>query len=274
MTMYSNMGLIGKPISHTLSPSIHNYFLYKNRINGGYCCFDIQENEINDILDFFKKFSFKGFNVTLPYKETIIKFLDKIDDDARCMNSVNTVKIDDGKLIGFNTDIYGIIETFNLYGISPIGKNILIIGAGGACRGLLYILKKLGYGFIDIVNRDLLKAERLLKEFNIENFKLFDVNKLNAFDNSLKYDIIINTTSVGLTGENVYNFEKLSANVAFDMQYSLSGDTLFLSKVFADIKIDGLPMLIGQAYQAFKVWHGISFESDYQDIISRLRSRR
>ncbi|MCA1927306.1 MAG: shikimate dehydrogenase [Calditerrivibrio sp.] len=272
--MYSNMGLIGKPLTHTLSPFIHNYFLYKNSINGGYCCFDIYEDELGKIVEFFKKTNFKGFNVTLPYKETIIKFLDQIDDDARYMNSVNTVKIDDGKLIGYNTDIYGILETFNLYEISPIDKKILIIGAGGACRGLFYVLKKLGYGFIDIVNRNLSKAEKLVKEFNIENFRLFEVNKLNSFDNSLKYDIIINTTSVGLTGDNIYNFEKLSADIAFDMQYSLSGETLFLGKVISDKKVDGLPMLICQAYQAFKIWSGLDFENDYQDIISRLRSRR
>lgn len=271
--MYSNFGLIGTPLSHTLSPVIHNYFIQQNRINGGYCCFDIKPDELDNVLFLFKKYHFKGFNITLPYKETVLDYLDTVDEEAKTIKSVNTVKIKSGRLTGYNTDIYGIMDTFDFYSVSIHGKNILLLGAGGASKAMLYVLKKMGYGNLFLANRTVSRAKEIIKEFDMKNVTVLDIERLKYFDNSINYDIIINTTSAGITGEGSYLFDQLEGEVAFDMQYSLSGETYFLKKVKAGLKIDGLLMLIGQAYHAFKLWNEIEFEKSYKEILGSLRSR-
>ncbi|MEF3254914.1 MAG: shikimate dehydrogenase [Deferribacterales bacterium] len=269
--MYSNYGLIGKPLSHSLSPIIHNYFINITSINGGYCCFEIDHTQIKDIVGIFKMFNFKGFNVTLPYKQVIMDYLDDIDEIAKKISAVNTVRIDCGRLIGYNTDINGIDETFKYYNVEINNKEILIIGAGGGCRGLLQYLKNFNYKSLSLMNRDVDKARILVSEIGIKNIDIIDIN---SFDNCKKYDIIINTTSAGLTGESYIEFSALNSEVAFDMQYSLTGSTYFLDRVKSFVKIDGLLMLIGQAYHAFMIWNNIRFTLDYSNLLKRLRGIR
>jgi len=94
------------------------------------------------MLFLFKKYNFKGFNITLPYKETILDCLDAVDEEAKVIKSVNAVKIKSGRLIGYNTDIYGIMDTFDFYSVTTQEKNVLLLGAGGASKSMLYVLKK------------------------------------------------------------------------------------------------------------------------------------
>ncbi len=263
--MYKNFGLIGNPLSHTISPRIHSIFLNENRINGGYNCFEVKENELPEILDFFKRMKFVGFNITLPYKSKIIEFLDDIDESAKEIGAVNTVKIIDGKLVGFNTDIFGIRETFRFYDVDLKGKRVLVLGAGGATRGLLYELKRYNYKEIVVANRTLNNAEKLIYELKME--RTF-ASSLNFFDNFGKYDIIINSSSAGISGE--VCFKNLHCEVFFDMQYSVKGRTLLLEQVVYKNGFDGLVMLIGQAYKAFCIWNDLDFQISYDEIIKML----
>jgi len=260
--MYRNFALIGKPLAHTISPKIHNVFMYKNRINGGYCCFEVEEDQLGDIIYFFKKMNFLGFNVTLPYKEKIISFLDELDVDAKGVGAVNTVKVVNGKLVGYNTDIFGIKETFRHFGIDLTDKTILVIGAGGAARGLLYFLKHLSYKEIIILNRTVENAEKLVKEIGLQRYF---ISSLNSFDNSKKYDIIINASSAGFSGE--FQFDSMKSEIVFDMQYSLGKKTLFLEKMEYKVGFDGILMLIGQAYKAFSIWNDVEFDIEYEKLI-------
>lgn len=263
--MYKNFGLIGNPLSHTISPRIHNIFLNITRINGGYNCFEVDENELGDIVHFFKKMRYVGFNVTLPYKQKIIDFMDKIDDSAIKVGAINTVKILDGKLYGFNTDIFGINETFRFYNIDLNRKDVLVLGAGGATRGLLYELKKYDYKEVTIVNRTLENAEKLLDEFKMARSCAIS---LNLFDNFKKYDIIINSSSAGISG-GVF-LEGLECEVFFDMQYALRGETFLMKQISYKKGFDGLVMLIGQAYKAFCIWNEIDFEINYDTVVKML----
>ncbi|ADR19556.1 shikimate dehydrogenase [Calditerrivibrio nitroreducens] len=263
--MYKNFGLIGKPISHSISPKIHNIFLYTNRLNGGYCCFELEDSQLPDVIDLFKKMHFTGFNVTLPYKERIIDFLDGLESDAEKIGAVNTVKIENGKLIGYNTDIFGIRETFKFYNVDLSKKVIVVLGAGGAARGLLYELRNHDYEELIIVNRTVEKGFLIAEEFEI---KKYSVKDLNSFDYSKKYDIIINSSSAGLSGGAV--FGDLKADVAFDMQYDLEKKTIFLEKVDCKRGFDGLVMLVGQAYKAFCIWNGFDFSINYDEVIKML----
>ncbi|MGB9731710.1 MULTISPECIES: shikimate dehydrogenase [Calditerrivibrio] len=263
--MYKNFGLIGKPISHSISPKIHNIFLYLNRLNGGYCCFEVEDSQLADIIDLFKKMHFAGFNVTLPYKEIIIDFLDDLDSDAEKIGAVNTVKIKDGKLIGYNTDIFGIRETFKFYNVGLGGKVIVVLGAGGAVRGLLYELKNHDYEKLIIVNRTVEKGFLIAEEFGIKKYTVMDIK---SFDYSKKYDIIINGSSAGISGGVV--LWDLKADVAFDMQYDLDKKTIFLEKVDCKKGFDGILMLVGQAYKAFCIWNDFDFAIDYNEVIKML----
>lgn len=256
--MYHNTGIIGHPLSHSISPTIHNYFYYKSRINGGYCCFDIQKDEIEQIIYLMKKFNFKGFNVTLPYKTDIISFLDDIDLEASKINAVNTVKIKDGKLIGFNTDLFGIQKTFEDFNIKASNKKILILGSGGAARPLFYFLKDKG-AYVDIVNRTVKNTEAVLEQLGIRSFRNFDLYFLKKNN---YYDIIVNTTSLGIDKSEFFDMSNINCGeFVFDFQYSVDGDTPFLNiyKEKVPKYTDGLLMLIYQGLKAFELFNDTKF---------------
>ncbi|MBZ4671947.1 MAG: shikimate 5-dehydrogenase [Deferribacteraceae bacterium] len=263
--MYHNAGLIGHPLSHSISPLIHNYFYHKSRINGGYCCFDIDKNEIAQIIHTMKKFNFKGFNVTLPYKTDIIDFLDEIDLQASKINAVNTVKIMEGKLFGYNTDLFGIEKTFEKFEIELSNKKILILGSGGAARPLFYFLKDKNAN-VDIVNRTVKNTETVLEQLEIYNFNNFDLLFLKKNN---YYDIIVNTTSVGIDKKEFFDMSHIDCGeFAFDFQYSIDGCTPFLDiyKNSVPKYTDGLLMLIYQGLKAFGLFNDVKLEIDINEL--------
>ncbi|MGA1846906.1 shikimate dehydrogenase [Deferribacter abyssi] len=262
-----NYCLIGHPVNHSLSPKIHNYLIYHTKLNAGYICFDISDNDFGSYINFLRK-NFDGFNVTVPYKEKIINYLDEIDFEADNINAVNCVKIIDGKLIGFNTDIYGIRKTFEKYDVNLDHKNILIIGSGGAAKPLIQYIKNFKYSKLDIVNRTVSKAGNLIKKFDV---KKSDVFPLEYLGKNVIYDIIINTTSIGLKGEWPYKMNIKAKEFIFDMQYKLESKTPFLSLVNFDKSCDGKIMLIYQAVKSFEIWNNISLQIDLINIIEQMR---
>lgn len=268
--MFSNTGLIGRPLSHTLSPLIHGYLLYKHKINGGYCCFEVKSEELKFILSNFKRFHFKGFNVTLPYKTDIIKYLDDLSSEAKNINAVNSVKIDSGKAKGYNTDIFGIEKTFEHFKIELKNKRILVLGAGGSAKALFYFLKDKDLT-VDVVNRTPKKAENVLLELNIDNFNIYGLPFLQKRNS---YDIIVNTTSIGINGEDFLDMSNIFCKeFAFDFQYNINIETSFL-KVYKDkVKYfcDGLLMLIYQAAKAFNIFHNTDIDIDARDIVKYLQ---
>ncbi|MGA1862654.1 shikimate dehydrogenase [Deferribacter thermophilus] len=261
-----NFCLIGNPVVHSLSPKIHNYFIFKTKLNAGYVAFQVNEGYFTEFISFLKE-NVNGFNVTLPYKEKIFNYLDDLDKDAKEIKAVNCVLIRNGKMIGYNTDYYGIMKTFEDYNVDIAGKDIVVLGCGGAAKPLLKFLKNGRYRSLKIFNRTVEKAEKVIDDFCLNNV---EVNSLLDLQNLRVCDIMINTTSIGLeTGE----FVDLNVNVkefAFDMQYNLKELTPFLKKVKGCKKSDGLNMLIYQAKKSFDIWTNTCYNFDINDIKKHL----
>lgn len=260
---YINLGLIGKPLSHTLSPKIHTSFLYKSRLNGGYNAFEVAAAErLPFILNFFKEYNFRGFNITVPYKEDIIPLLDSLHPDAEEIEAVNTVLIKEGRSIGYNTDIYGFRKTLEEAGVELKDKTVLVLGCGGAAKAVFKVIKDAEPKSVTVVNRTAEKCEKIKKLLKFDNFFIYDYNFIGQ---KQQFDVIINTTSIGLDGSTFPVMANLTCfDAAVDIQYKKEGLTPFLS-AFEDrtnILADGLGMLIHQAHEAFRIWTDISVEID------------
>ena len=242
---------------YSLSPLIHNTFLNDNNINGEYIAIPVLPENIGKELKKLQKDGYTGVNLTIPHKINAIKFLDSLDDTASKIGAVNTILFKDAKMIGYNTDCYGFIENLNRN--IPDWRNrdkVLVIGAGGATRAILYALKKEKVNNITIVNRTLEKAQKLAEEFDCNFDKLENINNIISSKN-----LIINTTSAGMNGINDLNidFTKSSKDtIVYDIIYTpLSTSILTEAQKFNLKNINGLGMLLLQAEKAFEIWLSI-----------------
>jgi len=252
-------GIIGNPVSHSLSPYIHNAAFKFYRLNAVYIPF-----EVKNLDEFIAKFirqetreielNFKGFSVTIPHKQAIIKHLDFIDETAEKIGAVNTVKIIEGKLYGYNTDAQGFIEPLkNAYGDLK-DANIAIVGSGGAARACVYALQQ-AEAKTTIFARDFEKGKILAEEFQAAAGDL----KSPTLDFQ-SFDIVINATPLGTIGdlENetpVIARQIKTIHLAYDLVYN-PFETRFLreAKSAGVPTIGGLAMLISQAMAQFKIW--------------------
>ena len=161
-------GIIGKPLSHSLSPDLHNFWFKKYKLSAHYALIEIELNEIEGIIKKIRNNELQGINVTVPYKQAVIPFLDLIVDDAKETLSVNTISLnEEGKVVGNNTDVYGLEQGFinKLSNQNLEQKKVLILGAGGVTPSVIYALSKKGIKQIFISNRTIKKAEDIKKNF-------------------------------------------------------------------------------------------------------------
>jgi len=244
--------VIGNPINHSLSPKLHNYWLKKNNINAIYDKIKLEENEIENFIFKVKNQEINGCNVTVPFKKTVIPFLDKLSSEAEQTQSVNTISFFNGNLIGHNTDISGFQKAINNSNYNVKNKKILILGAGGVVPSIIFALNKMEVSKITICNRTREKAENLKSQFN-------EINIVN-WDEIPDFDMIINATSLGLNGEiiNLGNSNISNGKFFYDVIYNPS-ETNFLkdAKKFGNQTENGKLMFVYQAYEAFRLWHGI-----------------
>jgi shikimate dehydrogenase len=156
-------GVIGCPINHSMSPDIHNDAFKEKKIDGYYHAFHVEPDQLGESVQALKVLGVKGFNVTIPHKISIIPYLDELDVTAKIAGAVNTVVNVNGRLVGHNTDGNGYVDSLTQVLIKPIlEQKILIIGAGGASRGIYFTLAHLGCREIDLCNRTVSKAEELI----------------------------------------------------------------------------------------------------------------
>jgi shikimate dehydrogenase len=245
--------VIGNPIEHSLSPKLHNYWIKNNNIEAIYEKKKLNENEIENLIFEFKKKKLNGINVTVPFKKLIIPYLDQLTLEAKSTQSVNTIYLDNNKVVGHNTDIKGFELGIKDSKFKAIGKKILILGAGGVVPSIICALSRMKVSGITISNRTKDKAENLKKFF--QNIKIVDWGEIPEFD------MIINATSVGLNKDDQIdlNFSKVGKNKFFyDVIYNPK-ETSFLKigKKLGNETENGKLMFIYQAFTAFKVWHGI-----------------
>lgn len=269
-------GLIGHPVGHSLSPLIHNTAFLDQKLNCIYDCFDVLPENIKDAVFGIKALGIMGVNVTVPYKEMVIPYLDFISDEAKLIGAVNTIKNNDGRLEGYNTDASGFIESLLEQGVEIRGKNVVILGAGGAARAIAVAFSLNDVNSITIANRTEGKAYNLYK-YIIEKFrtecKYTSLDELIDFDN---IDILINATSVGMF-PNVNATpvdEKIlrKAKFIYDLIYNPK-ETLLLryAKKYGIKNSNGLNMLINQANNSFKIWFGKNFNKNL--IVNVLRKK-
>jgi len=245
--------VIGNPIDHSLSPKLHNEWHKENNIDAAYEKKQLNENDIERIINEIKNEKIHGINVTVPFKKTIIPFLDKLTPLAEEAGSVNVVFKNNNKIIGDNTDIEGFEKSLKHINYNVKNKKIFILGAGGVVSSIIIALKRLKASKITLSNRTREKAENLKKIHS-------DLNILNwgEIDN---FDMIINATSLGLKQDDEIkiDYEKVGANKFFyDVIYN-PGQTNFLKKAKLEgNKIaNGKMMFIYQAQLTFKIWHNI-----------------
>lgn len=265
--MYINVGLIGFPLSHSMSSALHSYFFHLSGLNGGYCCFEIpSSSEIKSVIDIFKKYSFAGFNITVPYKTDIMDYCEEIDKEALESGAVNTVSLKNDLIKGYNTDIFGFAKLLEYAGVHTEDKQVLLLGSGGAARAVIGYLNKARPGFLTIANRTLEKALSLASSCN------FNVRPQEGFAGlrGKGYDIIINSTSLGLRGEPFPDMGVECFEAAIDLQYK-SGITPFLSSIGGNVKkVGGFPMLVWQAAEAFKIWTGAEIKPNVALLASKI----
>jgi len=254
------LGLIGHPVDHSFSPIMHNAAIEDLGINYKYLAFDVSEENLKDIVSGAKAFQIAGFNITIPHKMNIMKYLDEIDEDAKAIGAVNTVKIENGKAIGYNTDGIGAKKALEEKTGILINKNILIIGSGGGSRAVSYELAK--ENNLTIINRNIEKAKILSEELS-KNLKKENSINYGDLDIDIKnFDIIINTTPVGMyPNTNVdpvipLNDIKKGA-VVMDLIYNPL-EPVFLKEAmkYGAETINGLGMLVYQGAVSFEIWTG------------------
>ncbi len=245
--------VIGNPINHSLSPLLHNYWIKKNNIKAIYEKIQIKENDLKNIVSQIKKNQIQGVNITIPFKNQIIPFIDQLSLEAESTQSVNTIYLSEGKTIGHNTDIAGFELSLKKIKYDINNKKILILGAGGVVPSIIFALSKMNASSIIVSNRTKEKAINLKKRF--KNIEIIDWGELPDFD------MIINATSIGLNKNDKINLDFSNIKndkIFYDIIYN-PWETNFLKtgKMLGNISENGIMMFIYQAHQAFTIWHNL-----------------
>lgn len=276
--------VIGDPIDHSLSPAMHNFFLEKFKINGNYTARRVPIIELGAAISDFKNEGVNGINVTTPLKQEVLKYIDELTPEAKIIGSVNTIKIEPGKLTGHNTDAIGFQASLKILNYSCKEKNAFIFGAGGAARAVLVALSRGQCQKLFISNRDFERARNFTADFSQQFSETefaaipLDSDKINRLIKSCS--LLVNATTVGMGN--------LSNDSLLPGLNCLHKDLLVYDLVYRPIKtkliqqaesrgvpgITGLEMLIFQGIESLKFWIGQDLlldESSYGLIKDMLR---
>ncbi len=259
-------GIFGHPVSHSLSPVMHNSAFAVLGLDCVYLAFDIRPEKIGHAADAVRTLGIMGINITIPHKESIIPHLDEISPDAKLTGAVNTVKNEDGKLSGYNTDVGGFLRAVEEdLGSKPEGANVFLLGAGGAARAVMSAFCMNGAGSIYIANRTYEKALKLGSEFG-KQFKNIKIEPIALDDKELikarlsETDILVNSTSAGMEGSEMMEvpLEPLKESAAvYDLVYSPRETSLVKkARELGHSASGGLSMLLYQGALSFEIWTG------------------
>lgn len=256
-------GVIGWPLSHSLSPRLHMHWLKKYGIEGEYVAMPVAPEGLAEALSALRQRKFRGCNLTVPHKEKAVALMDSLDAAAKAIGAVNTIVVmSDGTLAGSNTDAYGFAENLRLHSL-PHKRKAVVLGAGGAARAICHALLAEGFAEIALANRTLRKAETLAAHFG----PACRVAGWQKRDEALEgASLLVNATSLGMTGNEPLDID-LSAlpedAVVCDIVYvPLETPLLAQAKRRGNPVVDGLGMLIHQAVPGFEAWFGVRPEAD------------
>jgi shikimate dehydrogenase len=262
----SLVGLIGWPIGHSLSPLMHNAAFQALDLDWLYLPLPVRPGEVGTALKGLAALNFSGCNVTVPHKESVLEHLDQIDHVAKVLGAVNTISIKDGMAAGANTDPAGFLLDLKERGIDPKGMHAVVLGAGGAARGVLYALAQAHVNSVIVINRTSGRAEALVQDM----LSLFSPGTLQAkpltreaFEAlGQKVGLVINTTSVGMAPKDSdcpwpKDVPMPGKTTYYDLVYNPK-ETVFLTRARAAgaVAVGGLGMLIYQGALSFNIWTG------------------
>jgi len=257
-------GLLGKTLSHSISPSLHNNGFRDLGLNAIYLMLEVKDQDLGEYIQSLKNLGFAGWNVTIPYKEEIIPYLSGFSSLARDAEAVNTVLNRRGRLTGYNTDVIGFQRQIEEAGFPVKGKRAVVLGAGGAAKAVIASLIQLGLSQITIINRTFEKAENLVEIFKEKEEKIEFYAKALEEDEYKEVvknsELIVNTTPIGMYS---HQGNKLVINPDYLNEHQFVVDLIYnplktellkeAEKRGAQIG-NGLPTLIYQAEASFKLW--------------------
>ncbi|WP_298840642.1 shikimate dehydrogenase [Clostridium sp.] len=265
-------GLLGEKLTHSISPQIHSMIFNKLSMKGYYHLFEVQKKDLKAVMGGFNIIKPMGINVTIPYKISVMKFLDEISFEAKAIGAVNTIKFENGKTIGYNTDYFGIGMLFSKNDIQVKNKNATIFGNGGVAVTMVNYLLNNGISKITVVTRN---VSKLKENSSFNSCRLISYDEINEIKDN---DIAINCTPLGMY-PNLDNspIEKKyigKFTSAVDMIYNPK-ETLFLkyAKAAGLKSVNGLYMLVGQATCAQEIWNNIEISKNIIDEIYEELSR-
>lgn len=256
-------GVIGDPIEHTLSPAMQNAAFEHLKLDWVFLAFKVKATEVEDALRGMRGLGIRGLNVTMPHKNTVIAFLDKVDESAKFLGSVNTILADDGELKGFSTDGLGAVNALKENGVKLSGKKVVLLGAGGAAKAVAFAIAKEARELI-ILNRTSEKTNQLAETLSSRLGKKVAGERLTPritqkeLENA---DILINATSVGMhpqADQSLVAPQWLKPNLAvMDIVYNPLETKLAKDAKAAGAQIiSGVEMLIYQGAASFEIWTG------------------
>lgn len=261
------VGLIGQPITHSLSPVIHEYWMAGQGIDGCYIPFRHAPGDFPDLLKALRTLDIRGFNITVPYKSEILPHLDSIDREAQLIGAVNTVIVENGRWHGINTDDSGYLRHLKASvaeaSLSRAIGQSLVLGGGGAARSIVAALLRGGAEHITVCNRSYDKANALISHLQ----PLKGEARLSALPWEKRHEalehagLLVNTTSLGVTGHAPLELSldaMPAGGIVSDIVYApLETPLLAEAKARGLIPVEGLGMLLGQAAEAFAAWFGV-----------------
>tara|TARA_B100000123_G_scaffold229077_1_gene178385 strand:+ start:328 stop:1122 length:795 start_codon:yes stop_codon:yes gene_type:complete len=245
--------VIGNPIDHSLSPKLHNFWIKKNNLDAIYGKLEVFKSDLTELCENLKQNRIDGLNVTVPFKKDIIPHINILSGHALRTKSVNTISVENGNLIGHNTDIDGFELSIKKLNYDLTNKSVIILGAGGVVPSIIYSLKRMKTSKIFVSNRTKKKAEELKDLFS-------DLQIIN-WGELVNFDMIINATSLGLNKQDEFdqNFSQFGKNKFFyDVIYDPYKTNFFhVGNEKSNVYENGLNMFLYQAQKAFNIWHNI-----------------
>ena len=255
--------VLGHPIGHTLSPLMHNAAFEQLGMDAVYLAFDVRPDDLSDVLHAMHKMGFRGANLTVPLKEVALRCVDRVDESARTLGAINTVRFADG-LTGFNTDGQGFLRAFReAFGVSPAEQSVFILGTGGAGRAVALTLAGEGVLSIALADVDQARAQKLAVELETQYF-IQDVRVVStSADISAvcrQADVVVQATPIGMKPEDPSPLPAEAFRMgqrAFDLVY-MYPETAFMktARAAGAQATNGLGMLLHQGAHAFEIWTG------------------
>lgn len=253
-------GVMGWPVRHSRSPRLHGFWLEQYGIDGAYLPLPVPPERFTIALNALADMEFRGVNVTVPHKEAALRACDEVDDQARRIGAVNTVEMADGRILGSNSDAFGFIENLRRGAPDwrPESGPAVVLGAGGAARGVAIALLDAGIPEIRLVNRTRARAQALVDEFSGPLRAADWTKRASALDAA---SLLVNTTTLGMAGQPPLELDLVQlpeAAVVNDIVYTpLETPLLAAARARGNLTVDGLGMLLHQARPGFEAWFGV-----------------